>query len=173
MSKPAQDNLKELLSRFMDASAAQAAQEDIEAGDRLLAAHPAPPPAPKTVATVHTLMIATAVRRRRRIRLFRGAVAAAAAVILTVLIGQQSRIPAPAPVTNPGVNLVSILPAAVWDSHDLGGDDHDVVYFTSEIRQIEAQIHALEAGEFGGHPSRAVEEIEMELMWIEAEFWKG
>jgi hypothetical protein len=169
MNNSAHDNLTELLNRFMDESAARGVQEDIEAADRILEAHPAPLPAPGTVATIKALTIAAAVHRRRRIRVFRGAVAAAAAVILTVLIGQYGR----APVPGPSVNLASIFPAAVWESHDLGGDDLDLVYFTSEVRQIEAQMRALEAGETGGRPGRTVEEIEMELMRIETEFWKG
>lgn len=169
MRDHARENLTELLRRFMEDSEAQVVQADIEAADRILEAHPAPLPSSGTLSTINILMLAAAARRRRRVRVFRAAVAAAAAVILTVLIGQYDR----SPTSRPGVSFASILPTAIWESHDLAADDVDLVYFTSEIRQIEAQMHAIEAGETEIRGSNAVDELEMELIAIETEFWKG
>jgi hypothetical protein len=90
-------------------------------------------------------------------------------VILTVLVGQYDRSPA----SRPGVSFASIIPAAVWESHDIAAEDLDLVYFTSEIRQIEAQMQAIEAGETEIRGSNALDELEMELIAIETEFWKG
>ncbi len=169
MRDRARENLAELLRRFMDEPAARAVQEDVEAAERILDAHPAPVPSPGTLSTVKALMVTAALRRRRRIRLFRGAVAAAAAVVVTVLIGQFG----PGPTGRPVISFASIIPAAVWESRDLAADDLDLVYFTSEIRQIEAQMQAIEAGETEVRGNNTLDEFEMELIAIETEFWKG
>lgn len=163
------ENLAELLRRFMNDSEARAVQADIEAGERILEVHPAPAPSPGTLSRIKALALAAAVHRRRRVRIVRAGLAAAAAVILTVLVGQYDRRPA----SRPGVSFASIIPAAVWESHDIAAEDLDLVYFTSEIRQIEAQMQAIEAGETEMRGSNALDELEMELIAIESEFWKG
>lgn len=169
MRDHARENLTELLRRFLDEPAARAVQEDVDAVDRILDAHPAPAPSPGTLTTVKALMVAAALRRRRRIRMFRGAVAAAAAVIVTVLVGQYGH----SPTGRPSISLASIIPTAVWESHDIAADDLDLVYFTSEIRQIEAQMQAIETGETEVRGNNTLDELEMELIAIETEFWKG
>jgi hypothetical protein len=152
----------------MDDSEARGVQADIEATERILEAYPAPAPSLGTLSAIKARTTAAAVRRRRRVRFFRAAVAAAA-VILTILIGQYDR----SPTRRPGVSFASIMPTAVWESRDIAADDLDLVYFTSEIRHIEAQMHALEAGETEIHGSSALDELEMELIAMETEFWKG
>ena len=169
MKDHARENLTELLRRFMDEPAVRAVREDVEAADRILDAHPAPVPSPETLAAIKTRMVATALRRRRRTRIFRSAVAAAAAILVTVLVEHHGRVPA----GSSGISLASIIPTAVWESHDIANDDLDLVYFTSEIRQIEAQMQALEAGETEIRGNNAVDDLETELIAIETEFWKG
>jgi hypothetical protein len=169
MKDHARENLTELLRRFMDDSAAHSVQADIDAAEKLLEAHPAPAPSPAALTAIKVRMVATAVRRHRRVRIFRAAVAVAAAMLLTVLIGQFDR----TPTGRPGISFASIIPTAVWESHDLTADDLDLVYFNSEIRQIEAQMQAIEAGEAEQDGSDSVDELELELIAIETEFWKG
>jgi hypothetical protein len=60
MNDNARENLLELLRRFMDDAAAQAAQADIEAAERVLEASPAPMPSPQTVASIKALTRAAA-----------------------------------------------------------------------------------------------------------------
>jgi len=169
MNDNARENLLELLRRFMDDAAAQAAQADIEAAERVLEASPAPMPSPQTVASIKALTRAAAARKHRRTQVFRSAMATAAAVIVTVLIGRHN----PAPAPRPGVNFASILPAAIWESHDIAADDLDLAYFASEIRQIEAQMYAIDSQETEIRGADALDDLEMELTAIETEFWKG
>lgn len=171
MRDHARENLTELLRRFMDDSAAHAVQADLESVERVLEAHPAPVPSPAALSTIKMRMVAAAARRRWRVRLFRAAVATAAAIILTALAAHYDRRPT---VSRPSVSFASIIPAAVWESHDLATDDPDLAYFTSEIHQIESQMQAIEAGddtEVRG--SDTLDDLEMELIAIETEFWKG
>ena len=144
MKDQARENLTELLRRFMDEPAARAVQEDIEAAERILDAHPAPAPSPETLAAIKTQMVATALRRHRRIRIFRGAVAAAAAVIVTVADRAAT---AHARRAGPASVLPRSSPRPSGRATIIAADDLDLVYFSSEIRQIEAQMQALEAEE--------------------------
>jgi len=168
MKNPAQDNLKELLQQFLDAPAADAAGRDIQAGDELLRAHPAPAPEGRILFAIKAQMAATARRRHRIVRLFRGAMATAAAVIVLVLVG----LPDPGAGNRSSLAYASLIPTSIWESDDIAADDLDIVYFTAEVRHLEAQVHALDAGEeqVGG---AAPDEFENELMAIETEFWKG
>lgn len=163
------ENLTVLLRRFMDGTAAQGAYEDIQAGERHLEARPAPEPDARVVAGIKAQMVARARRRHRVVRLIRGSLATAAAVIVLALIG----LPGPDSGSRSGVSFASIIPAAIWESQDLTTDDLDIVYFTAEIRHIEAQMQALEADKPEVRGTNAVEELEMELLQIETEFWKG
>ena len=164
------ESLRELLRRYMDPPSARAAEEDIRAGQRLFDAWPAPVPSARALDDVKARMIATARRRRRRLRLLRTSLAAAAAVVVVALFGWFGR----GPAGQPGAAFASIIPTAVWESDNIEADDLDLVYFNSEIRRIEAQVEAVEAGETGVGAGDAAVEIEMELMQIvETEFWKG
>ncbi len=166
MTNRAHENLIELLRRFMEEPAARAAQEDIQAGERLLQTNPAPTPEARLLATIKTQMAVAAVRRHRLVRLVHGSLAAAAAVIVLALIGLLG----PQLADRPHLSYAAIIPAAIWDSDDLTADDLDLAYFSSEIGQIEAQMQALDAGE---SESGTPDEFENELMAIQADFWKG
>jgi hypothetical protein len=169
MRDPAHENLIELLRRFMDEPAARAAQEDIQAGERFLEAHPVSPDA-RLVAAIKTQMAVAALHRRRIVRLVHGSLAAAAAVIVLALIGLLG----PGSANRPTMSsYAALIPPAIWDSDDITTTDLDLAYFSSEIRQIEAQVQALEAGDNGTADNDASDEIELELLALQAEFWKG
>jgi hypothetical protein len=169
MRDRAHESLMELLRRFMDEPAARAAQEDIRAGERYLDAYPAPTPEARLLAAIETQMAVAALRRRRIARLVHGSLAAAAAVIVLALIG----LPGPGPANRPHMSYATIIPPAIWDSDDITTTDLDLAYFSSEIRQIEAQVQALEMGDAETTGNDASDEIEMELLALQAEFWKG
>jgi len=168
MEKQTRENLNDLLRQFLDSAQAKAAGEDIRAGERLLDACPAPTPSPETIVRIKGEVAATLARRHRITLIFRRSLVAAA-VIAFALIGLLDR--GPDDPTN--AFQASILPAAIWDSEDITADDPDLVYFTGEVRRIEAQLQALEAGEGEAAGSGTVEELETELKQIETEFRKG
>jgi hypothetical protein len=163
------ESLTELLKRFMDATAAETAAEEIRAGERLLDACPAPAPSARTLAAIRIRMATAALRHRWRVRVFRGSLAAAAAVVMALLIG----LPAQRPTQRPGMNFATIIPTAIWESDDLAADDLRLVYFSSEIRRIEAQMQALEAEENDLDGGGSPDDLERELLAIETELWKG
>jgi hypothetical protein len=162
------DDLRELLERFLDPSEAGSMEQDIRAGEQLLGAHPAPQVAPETLA---------AIKRQITIRLgvshgpshpLHHYIGAAAAVIVVALIGFFGR---PAQET-PGVSYASLIPAAIWESDDIASDDAELAYFRSELRHIETQMQALEAGDGDLGPTGSLDEVELELIRIDTQFWK-
>lgn len=163
-----QDNLKALFERFMPPAEAETAAEEVNAVDKMMQAYPAPQPRPEIVSGIK-LQIGTQLSRRNEVsHPFYRFVGAAAAVILVVLIGFLGR----GPQTRPNLSHAALIPTAIWESDDLAADDRDIAYFASEIRQIETEMRALEAGESETVEVAALDEVEIELMQINTEFWK-
>lgn len=170
MGNQNREDWKALFGRFVDAARAEAAAEDVRTGERTLDAYPAPKPDEELIAYINVQIAARLARRRRLSRTYRALAAAAAVIIVTAiaLLG-----PRPASRQAAHVSYASIIPTSVWESDDVNGEDVELMYFHSEIRQIEAEMEALESGGDEIGPAEDVEEIEMELMQIETEFWKG
>jgi hypothetical protein len=162
------DNLKELFERFMPSAEAETAADEVRAGEDLLQDHPAPQPRPEIIVGIKLqIHEKLAGHPRASHPLYRIAVAAAA-VIAVALIGYLGR----APQSHPSLSRAALIPTAIWESDDLASDDFDIAYFASEIQHIEAQVRALEAGEGQSIGAGALDEVEMELMQIDTEFWK-
>ncbi len=168
MEDRTRENLNNLLQQLLDAAQAEAAAEDIQAGERLMDAHPAPAASPETIARIKGRMTATFVRRHRIILTLRRSLAAAAiiAFALIVLLDRS-------PNGDNNVYQATILPPAIWDSIDVAADDLDLARFGAEVHHIETQLQALEAGEDEATSSGTVEEIDTELRQIETELGKG
>ncbi len=161
------DDLRELLKRFMDPSEAGSIERDIRSGDRLFEANPAPQVAPETLAAIkRQITVRLGASHRPASPLYR--YIAAAAVIAVALIGffgrptQQSQ----------GVSYASLIPTAIWESEDLASDDAELAYFRSELRHIETQMQALEAGDGELVAAGSLDEVELELIRIDTQFWK-
>ncbi len=167
-SGQSQSDLRELLDRFMDPSEAASAEREIRAGERLLDACPAPQVAPETLVAIKRRIAAQLGASHKPSHPFYRYVGAAAAVILVALIAFFGR---SAP-ERPSVRYASLIPAAIWDSDDIAYDDMELAYFRSELRRVEAQMQALEAGDGDGAVAGGLDEVELELIRIERQFWK-
>jgi hypothetical protein len=162
------DDLRELLERFLDPSEAGSAEREIRAGERLLETSAAPQVAPETLAAIKRQIAAQLGAPYEPSHPFYRYVGAAAAVILVALIGFFGR---SAP-ERPAVRYASLIPAAIWDSDDIVSDDMELAYLRSELRRVEAQMHALDAYDGDVTASGALDEVELELIRIDREFWK-
>jgi len=147
---------------------AETAADEVRAADEMMQAYPVPQPRPEIVSGIK-LQIGTQLSRRNEVsHPFYRFVGAAAAVILVALIGFLGR----GPQTRPNLSHAALIPTAIWESDDLATDDPDIAYFASEIRQIETQMQSLEAGESENTGAKVLDEVEMELIRINMEFWK-
>ena len=101
------------------------------------------------------------------------AMAIAAAIIVVVSISldlfQNDRSP-----NKPDVLVTaSIIPRAIWESNDIASDDTKLVIFTTEAEQISDEFSNLRSGRSESNINDAITELEMELIEIKGDFWKG
>ena len=166
------ENLRELLARFMDADKAGQAAEDIERGDELLRTHPAPQPDENTVAGIK-VMVSAAVSRRHRITLERRifAVAAAAAIVAVSAVVIKYFYGQPGEKTT--VRYAAVISDRIWESSDITTDDADIAVLTADISTIENELYGVELSESGISGSVDADDLEMELIGIGGDFWKG
>lgn len=167
-----EENLKDLFEKFLDSEQAERNAEDIRKGEEILREHAAPKPDDEVIADIKAEIARELLGRERRVSkqvVYKVAAVAAAFVILaTVSVklfekgGEQQK-----------VATASMLPSVLWDSEDIAADDVDLAILTAEIEEIESEALALELGENGGNGLAELAELEMELMEIDSDFWKG
>ena len=162
------ESLRELFGRFLGVDEAEAAAEEIQRAERLLELYPAPMPAPEVLAGIKRQIAGRRIQHHRFTHTAYRLVGAAAAIIVVAMIGLLGRDPA----SLPQANYASLIPTAIWESDDINSDDVELAYFTAEIEQIEAQMRALEAGESDDAGADTLDEVEAELLRIDADFWK-
>ncbi len=167
------ENLKELFEKFVGGEQAERAVEDIRKGEQILHEHPAPEPDGELIANIKAEIAAGLLRKKRNAfrRIVYKTVAVAAGFILLVAIGVE--------LFEKGrgeperVATGSIISKAVWESDRLADDNADLATLIAEIEQIESDLLAVQLGENGGNDHEAVTELEMELIDINTDFWKG
>jgi hypothetical protein len=173
MKSQNEENLKELFERFLDSEEAEQAVEDIREGERILRENPVPEPDKELVAGIKTETAKAVLLRKKNVfrRIIYEAAAVAAAVVILAAIsivlfekdsGEPERVAA-----------VSGIPAAIWESERLADDDADLASLAAEIEQIESDLLAVQLGENGDNGSGAAAELELELIEINNDFWKG
>lgn len=162
-----EENLKELFAKFLNVEQAERAVEDVQKAERILSEHPAPAPDDALIADVKS-EIAEAILPRQvsvfRRTAYKTAVVAAAAIVIAAISvrlldiggGKLERV------------TYASIPEALW-----AADDVELAIFTAEIEEIEGEVLTLQWSENGGNGDRAVSELEMELIAIDSDFWKG
>ena len=167
------ENTDELLSKFFGAEQARQISEDIERGEQILREHPAPKPGERLIADIKA-NIPDALLSRKTITFKRTvykALAVAAVLIFAAIITVNS-FEKDTLRYQPAVTA-SIIPREIWESDNLAADDEDLAILTAEIKQIETETLAAQFGENGGNGYDAVAELEVELIEIDSDFWKG
>ena len=172
-----EENLKDLFGKFLNSEEAKQIEQDIRKGEQILREHPAPAPDGEVIADIKAEIGRAVLRRKANVftrTVYKAAVVAAAVIILTAIsvklfkkgVGKPER-----PAT------ASIIAEAIWESERLAADDADLAILTAEIEQIESEVLGLQLGENGGNGYEAVTELEteleMELIEINRNFWKG
>ena len=168
-----EENLKELFAKFLNVEQAERAVEDVQRAERILGEHPAPAPDDALIADVKS-EIAEAILSRQvsvfRRTAYKTAVVAAAAIVIAAISVRLLDIGGGGPGR---VTYASMIPEALWESDDISADYVELAIFTAEIEQIEGKVLTLELGENGGNGQADVAELEMELIAINSDFWKG
>jgi hypothetical protein len=173
MNSQNQENLKELFERFVDAEQAEKYVEDVQKAEQILREYPAPEPDDMLIANIKAEIAMRLPAKRahvfKRLVYKAAAVAAAIAILAAVSVKLLER----DNVKPERVVYASLIPRAIWESDDITTDDMDLAIFTAEAEQIEEQVLALQLGENGGNGENTLAELEMELLEINSDFWKG
>ncbi|MHC4750210.1 MAG: hypothetical protein ACYTFW_10080 [Planctomycetota bacterium] len=167
-----QENLKELFEKFFNAEQADSCVEDVQKAEQILH-DPTPEPSDMLIANIKAEIAMRLPARRAvlfRRRIYKVAAVAAAIVIVAAVSLQLSEKRDGEPTE---IAYASIIPTAIWESDDITADDADLAVFAAEIEQIEDQVLTLQSGGDTGNGDSAITELEMELVEINSDFWKG
>lgn len=171
-----EENLEDLFEKFGGAEWTQRAVEDIQKAEQVLREHPAPEPNDKLVANIKAGIAAELGRREatafnfKRIA-YKTAVVAAVFIVLAVL---SVKVFEKGGGGTEKLVLASVIPESIWGDNDVSAEnDTDLTILTAEIEQIEGDMLALQLGETGGNGHTELAELEMELIEIGSDFWKG
>lgn len=167
------DNLKELFERFFDAKDASKALEDVRNTEQMLRENPAPEPDAELIADIKAQI--AGVLADNKPGAFRSAVfkTAAVAAVFVILAIASVKIYQNPPVEEKKMVTASLIPTAIWESEDLAADDAELETLTAEIEQIEGELVSLDTEESDGEGYRDLTELELELIDIDSDFWKG
>jgi len=132
------ENLRELVEKFFDPEQAQMYLDDIEKGEQILHAHPAPEPDEMLIANIKAEIALHALPRRatlvKRITYAAAAVAAAVIIITATNTGLFKKTIDVGP--SPTREYASLFP---WNSNE-------VEVFNTEVEQIESELMDLKLG---------------------------
>ena len=153
-----------MFERFVDSEQAEHAVDDIERGEEILHQWPAPEPSGKSQIAQRL-----AHRGRRHVRWFASRAAAiAAAFVIAASVWTALHRDAGSGVAR----AASLIPAALWESNNIAADDLRLATLTAEVERIENELRSLLLDESASDES-AIDDAEIELMYIQGEFWKG
>jgi hypothetical protein len=166
-----EENLKELFERFPASEQAGSRAEDIREGEQLLREQPALQPREELMAEIKS-RVRKALQRKKANSFERAAFkVAAAAAVVAIMVHIGARLSEKGGMDR--IHTASLIPAAVWESENIVSDDADLATLTAEIEQLEGELLALQLDENGGNGNRELAELEMELVDIGSDFWKG
>ncbi|MHC4075505.1 MAG: hypothetical protein ACYSRZ_03725, partial [Planctomycetota bacterium] len=112
---------------------------------------------------------------QNRAAAFRGFVYKAAAVAAVVLILAALSIKLfekEVPTIN-NIQFASEAVDIVWESDDILADDSELAMLRAEIEQINSDLLALQLAETNDSEQLDITEVEIKLLEIEGDFWKG
>jgi len=166
------DELKELLSGFMDTEEAAKAADEIRTGEQILADNPAPQPGSELLRDIKAAVDKKLASKLNLVQLaYSTAVAAAAAVIILAVINthlfKKDRLKLA------GENDTPRLSAAVWESDDIAAGDEQLAILADEVGELAGEIIALQVGDNGDNGTIDLSELEIEFAEINGDFWKG
>ena len=162
------ENLNELLGKFLGPEDVEQGLEDFAKAEQIFNANPAPQPDAMLIADIKSNVEAALAAKKSFRRAVYKVMSVAAAIFITAIISVL--------VFESGGNryvATITMPAVIWESDDMAFDDAEMVTLAAEIEELESEAMALQLAENGGSGYDAAEELEMELIEIDSDFWKG
>ncbi len=174
MKKQNDENLEQLLEKFLGTEEAQKAAKEIRQGEELFAQHPAPELDERQLASLKAQISARLSKPRATFsaaRVFKIAGVAAAVIIFGWVGLQFFELSRPEPRIERTVAVEGVR--RTWSGWDETEVDTEMAGLVEEIDQIESSIFALRLGEQDSANGTILADIETEMVEIDNVFWKG
>jgi len=170
MNNQDKENLRELFEKFVNTDQADRAEKDIQRAEQILDEYPAPEPDSRLLARIKAEVTAGLQQSKAGIhrRMVYKMAAAAAVVILAAVSVKLFEKGAVGPQK---FTYASAIPRTIWESERLADDDEDLASLTAEFEDIESEVLAVHPGKTNGNGDMT--ELEIELIEIDSDFWKG
>jgi len=166
------EDVKALFEKFVNSEQAEQAAEDFLEAEQILRSCPAPGPDDEVIAGIKS-QIAWALLDRKEIVFKRKALKAVAVAAVFIVLAALSVKLFEKQSQPQKIVYASIIPRAIWESEDIVSDDVNLATLTAEIEQIKDEMLALQLDDDGDNGSGVIEELEMEFIEINSDFWKG
>lgn len=165
-------NLDELLARFYGKDAKEVA-EDIAEGERILRNYPAPTPDDETMILLKAKVAkAVAANKERSLRRTNyRMVAFAAAIIVVAFTGVALLVSRPVGQKQAATTVK--VTKAVSQNYEFFYDDEEMATLNAEVKRVGDEVAELETGIASEDLDISWMDIEMRLIDIESNFWKG
>lgn len=175
MNERNEENLKKLFEKFVGGDEAERNVEDIRRAEQILRENPPPQPSDELINEIKSGIALELLRKQTTtVFSFRRTAYKLAAIAAVVIILSAIGVKFLEKGGESGkIMYASIIPTSVWESDDIAADDADLAVLNAEIEQIEGEMLSLESGGNGENGQRVITELEMELIEIESDFWKG
>ncbi|MFA5553958.1 MAG: hypothetical protein WDA68_05285 [Phycisphaerae bacterium] len=168
--KPENENLEELFGKFLNENDARKAAEDITQGEKLLNEYPAPKPEAALLlsiqARINNKLRQTKKHRSISIGYWSTATAAAVLIIGFISITLLNR------TQHPQITDRPAFAVSLETEDDFLQDDYELLLLAAQLQDIEDEFMAVQSG-LNGYYSNIADELEIELLEINSDFWKG
>ena len=165
-------NLDELLARFYGSGARKVA-DDIAEGERILHEYPDPKPDEETIILLKAKVAKAVAANHERVlrRTYYRVAAFAAAVIVIAFISAALLVNKP--IESRQVATTAKVAEGVLQNDEFFYGDEEMTTLSAEVEQIGDEIMALDFGVASEELDDDWIDVEMGLIDIESDFWKG
>lgn len=166
------ENIDELLKRFLGEKEAQKAAEDIAKGDELLRSYYAPVPDEEAIIVLKSKVAKAVAANRQRVlrRTYYGVAAFAAAVIMVAFV--SAHLSEHKPIEPVRVTTTKVI-SYVSDDTKVFYDDAEIETLNAEVEQVGNEIVMSEWDTEDGNLDSDLIDMEIGLIDINSDFWKG
>ena len=171
MNNRKNENLDELLARFYGSEARKVA-DDIAEGERILREYPDPKPDEETIILLKAKVVkAVAANKERALRRTYYRVAAFAAAVIMIALVSVALLEDKLIESRQAATAVKATKDISQDEFFYG--DEEMATLSGEVEQVGDELMALEAGIADDDLDSDWIDVEMGLIDIESDFWKG
>ena len=168
--KQTKEDIKELLERFADSQTASQMAEDIRKGEDVLEQYKTPVPDNRLISEIKAQIVKTTQKHKKTAYYYhfiRKTMATAAIFIVMTAVGIKL-------LEKPDSTINSIiLTKVIWETDDIIQNDVELATLSEEIKDIEKDTLAVRLNENGTNGDTELLELELKLVDINGNFWKG